>query len=123
MISLSMPGLIIFGILFGLAVANKRRTYYHMRYMIATALLMIGPGLGRILGVNFGVRPDLSVTITLAVVALGAAAFLIADLVKKRDYSPNLIVTGLMLFYWAAWEARYTAAWQSVGESIAKMFF
>lgn len=123
MISLSMPGLVIFGILFGLAVANKRRTYYHMRYMIGTALLMIGPGLGRILGVNFGVRPDLAVTITLVVVVLMAGAFLIADLVKKRDYSPNLLVTGLMLFYWVAWEARYTSIWQGIGDGIAKMFF
>jgi hypothetical protein len=123
MISLSMPGLVIFGIFFGLAVANKRRTYYHMRYMIGTALLMIGPGLGRILGVNFGVRPDLGVTITLAVVALSAAAFLLVDLVKKRDYMPNLVVTGLMIFYWVAWEARYTVAWQSLGEFFAKVFF
>jgi hypothetical protein len=122
MISLSMPGLIIFGLLFGLAVANKKRTYYHMRYMIGTALLMIGPGLGRILGVNFGVRPDLGVTITLAVVTVMAAAFLIADIVKKRDYTPNGIVTGLMLFYWAAWEARYTIVWQRIGEFFAKMF-
>src|SRR5690606_28648445 len=45
-ISLSIPGAIIFGILYGLAVANRRRTYYHMRYMIGTGILMIGPGLG-----------------------------------------------------------------------------
>lgn len=122
-IALSMPGIIIFGVLYGLAVANKQRTFYHMRYMIGTALLMIGPGLGRILGVNFGVAPDPGITITLAVVALIASVFLAVDIIRKRDYFPNLIVTGSMIFYWVAWEARYTSAWQRIGDGIAKMFF
>lgn len=122
-IALSIPGLIIFGILYGLAVANKQRTFYHMRYMIGTALLMIGPGLGRILGVNFGVPPTLGITITLCIVALVACVFLVVDIVKKRDYVPNLVVTGLMIFYWVAWEGRYTSAWQGVGEGFANAFF
>jgi hypothetical protein len=122
-ISLSIPGLVIFGVFYGLAVANKRRTYYHMRYMIGTALLMIGPGLGRILGVNFHVPPTIGISLTLGVVTAAALAFLIADLVKKRDYIPNLIVTGFMVLYWLAWEVRYTALWQNVGEGFAKVFF
>jgi hypothetical protein len=122
-ISLSLPGIFIFGILYGLAIANKRRTYYHMRYMIGTALLMIGPGLGRILGVNFQVPMNMGVSITLAVISLIASVFLIVDLAKKRDYIPNLIVSGLMIIYLVAWEIRYTALWQSIGNGFAKAFF
>lgn len=122
-IALSIPGLIIFGILYGLAVANKQRTFYHMRYMIGTGLLMIGPGLGRALIIYFEMPPPVGITVTLAFVALISFAFLVVDLVKKRDYVPNLIVTGLMIFYLVAWEVRYTSAWQGVGEGFAKSFF
>lgn len=123
MIALSIPGLLIFCILYGLAIANKQRTFYHMRYMIGTALLMIGPGLGRILGVNFALPPGPSASITLAAITLIAVVFLVADVVKKRDYIPNLFVAGLMLFYWVAWEVRYTAIWQGPGDVFAKWFF
>jgi hypothetical protein len=122
-ISLSLPGIFIFGILYSLAITNKRRTYYHMRYMIGTALLMIGPGLGRILAVNFQVPPNIGVSITLIVVAAGGIIFLIADLLKKRDYIPNLVVSGLIILYLVAWEIRYTALWQSIGEGFANAFF
>src|SRR6185503_6466091 len=45
--ALSVPRLLAFAILYALAIINKRNTFNHMRYMIGTALLMIGPGLGR----------------------------------------------------------------------------
>ncbi|MFM7430867.1 MAG: hypothetical protein ACKO1F_13315 [Flammeovirgaceae bacterium] len=123
MVALSLPGLINFGILYTLAIANKQKTFYHMRYMIGTALLMIGPGLGRILGVNFGVAPDSSGTISLFVIVLLATLFLIADTLKKRDYYPNLIVAALMSFYLVAWQIRYSGVWQGFAEVFAKLFF
>ena len=122
-ISLSIPAVFIFGILYGLAIANRRRTYYHMRYMIGTGILMIGPGLGRVLIVNFGVQQELAVSITLASVALLALAFLGYDVLKKRDYVPNLISAGLMIFYSLLWELRYTPIWQEPAEIFARVFF
>jgi len=123
MISLSIPGLIIFGILYSLAIANKGRTYYHMRYMIGTGLLMIGPGLGRGLIIYFKMPPPLGITVTLASVALISFAFLLVDLMKKRDYKPNLIVLLMMVLYAALWELRYTPVWQGFGDIFAKLFF
>lgn len=123
MISLSIPGLIIFGILYGLAVANKRRTFYHVRYMIGTGLLMIGPGLGRALIIYFQVPPPTGISITLAAVAIISAAFLVVDIVRKYDYRPNLIVVLLMVMYSACWELRHTPAWQEIGGTFATLFF
>lgn len=122
-ISLSIPGAIIFGILYGLAVANRRRTYYHMRYMIGTGILMIGPGLGRVLLAYFGVQPDLGISITLASVALIGLLLLAIDIVNKRNYVPNLVVAGLMILYSLLWELRYTPVWQKPGEVFASLFF
>ena len=121
-ISLSIPGLIIFAVLYLLAIKNTHWTYNHMRYMIGTALLMIGPGLGRVLILYFEVPPPIGISITLAVVAVLAITLLVVDLAKKRDYKPFLIVACLMLLQSVLWEIRYTAAWQGVGEVIAKMY-
>ena len=121
-ITLNIPGLVIFGILYGLAINNRSRTYYHMRYMIGTALLMIGPGLGRVLILFLEMPPPIGISITLAVIAVLAIALLINDVVKKRDYKPFLIVTCLMLLYSVLWEIRYTALWQGIGEVIAMVY-
>ena len=121
-VSLSIPGLIIFTVLYLLAIKNTHRTYNHMRYMIGTALLMIGPGLGRVLILYFEVPPPIGISITLAVVAVLAMTLLVVDLVKKRDYKPFLIVACLMLLQSVLWEIRYTAMWQGVGEVIAKLY-
>lgn len=122
-ISLSIPAAVIFGILYGLAIANRRRTYYHMRYMIGTGILMIGPGLGRILTAYFGLPLNLGVTVTLVAVALVGVLFLIIDLVKQRNYVPNLIVAGLLILQSLLWELRYTPLWQKTGAIFAEVFF
>ncbi|MBL7856604.1 MAG: hypothetical protein JNM57_02870 [Cyclobacteriaceae bacterium] len=122
-IALSIPSLFIFGALYGLAVTNTRRTYYHMRYMIGTALLMIGPGLGRGLIIYFGIPFPVAVSITLGAIALIGIAFFIADSIKKKDYKPNLNVVILLVIQSLVWEIRYTAVWQSTGEVFAKWFF
>lgn len=54
-LSLDIPTIFIFGLFFILAMVNRKDSYVHMRYMIGTSLLMIGPGVGRaliILGVS-----------------------------------------------------------------------
>ncbi|HEX6889850.1 MAG TPA: hypothetical protein VF141_04140 [Chryseolinea sp.] len=121
-ISLSIPGLIIFAVLYGLAIKNRPRTYYHMRYMIGTALLMIGPGLGRVLILYFEMPPPIGISITLAAVSVLAVTLLVLDLIKKQDYKPFLIVTALMVLQSLLWEIRYTALWQGVGEVISKFY-
>lgn len=122
-VSLSIPGIIIFGVLYGLAVSHKQKTFYHMRYMLGTGLLMIGPGLGRGLIVYFGIPAPAGISITLAVVALISVIFLVMDIINKRNYIPNLIVAGLMILQSVIWEIRYSALWQEPGSLFAHVFF
>jgi hypothetical protein len=122
-IALSIPTLIIFGILYGLAVSNTRRTFYHMRYMIGTALLMIGPGLGRGLIIYFGMPFPVAVSITQGAIALIGIVFFIVDLIKKHDYKPNLVVVILLILQSLVWEVRYSEVWQGFGDVFAKWFF
>ena len=122
-ISLSIPTLIIFAILYGLASANTKITYNHMRYMIGTALLMIGPGLGRGLIIYFGMPFPTSVTITMVVIALIGVILLVVDLAKKHNYVPNLVVALLLVFQSVIWERRYTKVWLAIGEPFANLFF
>jgi hypothetical protein len=123
LVSLSIPGLVIFGILYGLAVFNKEKTYHHMRYMIGTGLLMIGPGLARGLIIYFGIPAPIGISFTLAVVALIGILFLIVDILNSREYIPNLVVAGLMMFQLFIWEVRYSAVWQGPGKVFAELFF
>jgi hypothetical protein len=122
-ILLPIPGLIAFAILYLLAMVNRHRTYYHMRYMIGTGVLMIGPGLGRILGIWIGVPGPLVVTVTLIVVAMVSLAFLVIDVVKKRDVKPYAIVAVLMVVQSVLWEVRYLELPQSMASAFARLAF
>lgn len=114
--SLNMPGLIIFGIFYGLAMANRRNTYSHMRYLIGTGFLMIGPGLGRVLITWFGIEPLLGVSATLIAIGVIALIFLLVDVVKGRNLKPYALVAALTILYSVLWEVRYSAPWQAVGK-------
>ncbi|WP_296705191.1 hypothetical protein, partial [Algoriphagus sp.] len=46
-IALDSRGLICFAIFWTLAMVNRKQSLPHIRYMIATGLLAIGPGMGR----------------------------------------------------------------------------
>jgi hypothetical protein len=121
--SISLPPAVIFAILYGLAVANRRRTYYHMRYMIGTGILMIGPGVGRLIRHYLAHPMGTGAAITLATVALVGLVFLVLDLVHKRNSIPNLVVTGLLVFHLILWQIRYTPLWQKPTEILAQVFF
>lgn len=122
MIALSVTPMLAFILLYCLAIASKRDTYSHMRYMIGTALIMIGPGLGRACGIYFRMPGPIAVTFTFAVMAFFAIIFLAIDVYKRRDYFPYLIVLFAMLFQSAAWELRSTDLWQSIGNVFAWLY-
>ena len=122
-IALSIPSLFIFAVLYGLAMSNRHRTYHHMRYMIGTGVMMLGPGIGRILGIWFGVPGPLVVTSTLIVVALVSLVFLVIDVVNKRDIKPYAVVASLMVLQSVLWETRYLELSQSVWRAFAQVAF
>lgn len=122
MIALSITPMLAFIILYSLAIVNKRNTFNHMRYMIGTALIMIGPGLGRACGIYFNMPGPMAVSFTLILITFISLIFFATDLIKKRNYLPNLIVLMLMIFQSAEWELRGTLFWQPIGNIFAWLY-
>ena len=121
-IALSIPDLVSFGVMYGLAIFNRKITYNHLRFMIGTSLLMIPPGLGRALIIFYGQTLDQAVDIT-RYVAMGIAfALMINDIVKKRSYFPFAIVLAIIGISQLIWELRLAPIWQTIGEAISKLY-
>lgn len=110
--ALSIPTIFIFGLFFTLSMVNRRHSDVHMRYMIGTSLLMIGPGLGRILIVDGGVPFPMSVTIVLAVSEIVAALFLLNDFRKGANIRPLLTILMVLILNHIIWVMQDTVVWQ-----------
>ena len=123
MIALSIPYLVGFVTFYSLAIINRKETYKHMRYMIATSFLMIAPGLGRALIIYFHKSLDYAVNVSNYLVMVIAIGLLINDIVKKRSWVPFTVVLFVFLLLHLAWNLRDSALWQIIGEGFAKIFF
>jgi hypothetical protein len=123
MIALSIPAMIAFAVLYSIAIANRRNTYNHMRYMIGTSLLMIGPGLGRALIINFSMSLPNAVSFESYLTIGIATALLINDVRNKKSFSAYAIVLAVVTLAYLAREFRLSPPWQGIGGFIAKYFF
>lgn len=83
------------GIFYTLAIVHKKRSATHSRYMLATALTLIGPTLDRTIVFNFdtvqffGVVPVES--LAFLVIDLILALLMIRDIRQQRNHHPLLI--------------------------------
>lgn len=71
-----------------LAILNRKKMSLHMRYMIALALVFLGPTVGRIGPIFFGLSTVQTQTIQYAIVLLILLGLLSRDSKNKRDYRP-----------------------------------
>ncbi|MEO8854463.1 MAG: hypothetical protein ABI359_11840 [Ginsengibacter sp.] len=94
---LPAAALIPFVILYILAIINRKKTKYHMRYMIATAIALLGPGIGRI---NFGIQ-DMThaIMFAFALSDLFLIGLLVFEYFKNKIYKPYLISLAICLFF------------------------
>ena len=122
-LALNIPPIFAFGTIYTLAMLNKANTAFHMRYMIGTSLLVIGPGLGRALIVYFGIPFEESVTITMYVSEGIAALLLISDLIKGKTYKPYSIILAILLILHLIWHFKYAGWWQAFGKWFAGWAF
>ena len=121
-IVLDMRGWISFAIFWALAMIYRKDSASHMRYMIATGVIGIGPGVGRGLisvGVDFGT----AITITDTVEVLIPSILLGYDIYKKKNYKPSLIIFIVFLIGGFLWQIRATDAWQSFAKTYAAWFY
>ena len=122
-LSLDLPAIVAFGFFYIMAMVNKQNTAAHMRYMIATSLLMIGPGLGRALIIFGGIPFPIAVTTTMYVSEIVAIIFLAFDYFNGRSIKPFIVIIGVLIVCHLFWAFQMTPTWQVFGEWFVAIFF
>lgn len=112
-LALDIPTIFIFGLFFALAMINRKDSAVHMRYMIATSLMMIGPGLGRALIIFGGVPFPISIQIVYSIGELIALIFLITDIRKGKNFKPFLTILIVLLLNHVIWQFQMAGWWQA----------
>ncbi len=122
-ISLDIPTIILFGLFYLLAMINRKNSSTHMRYMIATSLLMIGPGMGRALIIFGGLPFPVAVTAVIYLSEIIAFIFLLFDFFKKRNIKPFLTIFILLILNHICWAFQMSGWWQGFAELFVSAFF
>ena len=120
---LDIRGFITFAIFWALAMGFRKNSAAHMRYMIGTGILAIGPGIGRGLMSSFdmGLVPALTIADGIDLVLVGL--FLGYDLLRGKDYRPYLTVFILLLLGSILWQFSYSEAWQRFAQGYADLLY
>jgi hypothetical protein len=122
-IVLDSRGLFSFTVFWALAMLYRKDAFAHMRYMIATGILAIGPGVGRGLVNSFGFDFG-TVFESLDLLNLAIVGYLLGfDWYNKKNYKPFLVVLILFLIGALLWQLRNSDAWHSVAKIYAAMFY
>ncbi len=122
-LTLDLPAIAAFGFFYAMAMMNKQKTASHMRYMIATSLLMIGPGLGRALIIFGGIPFPIAVNATMYVSEIIAIIFLAFDYFNGRSIKPFIVILIVLIICHLFWAFQMTSSWQIFGEWFVKIFF
>jgi hypothetical protein len=77
--TIEIPLMLLFATFFILAMVNRKTPSTHFRYIIATALVMIGPGLGRAIIFMAGLHPMIGVASMFLTPTIIASIFLYFD--------------------------------------------
>ncbi|WP_460561673.1 hypothetical protein [Ferruginibacter profundus] len=122
--SITWMQIVMFVLFYSLAIYCRKNPYKHMRFMIATAIIMLGPPINRIIVSYFpGVPIPYIFLIALYIKTSVAAALFLNDVMKKKNLMPALIVLSAFLFSDIVFHARYSAAWQAIGRFIVNTFY
>lgn len=122
-IVLDSRGLISFSLFWALAMIYQKQPAAHMRYMIGTGILAIGPGFGR--GIVNSFNYDFFTVFSLLDLAnLLLVGFLLGyDIYKKQQYRPYTVIFCTLLLGAILWQIRDSATWQSIARVYASLFY
>lgn len=122
-LSLDIPTIFLFGLFFALAMVNRRKSDVHMRYMIGTSLLMLGPGLGRALIIYAGVPFPSAVSNVYFIGEAIAILLLFNDMRKKANIKPLLTIVILLIINHLFWFFQDSVVWQKMAKWFVTIAF
>jgi len=119
-----LPQLVIFVLLYVLAMVHVKNTGYHMRYIIGTSLVLIGPGLGRALISLGGISFQKSVQLSFFVTELILAGLLLSDIKKGNRYKPYAVLLTIFIACHLGWFFMpQSLIWQTLCGKFVSLFF
>jgi len=122
--SVTWMQLLMFLLFYSLAIYYKKNTFRHMRFMIGTAIIMVGPSLSRILNEYLDTSLEVDFELIPLYVKTGlAAGLLTSDIIKKKDWMPYSVVLLAFIVADLVYYARYSEAWQSFGRFLVKVLY
>jgi hypothetical protein len=122
-IVLDSRGLISFIIFWTLAMLKRKEPAAHMRYMIGTGILAIGPGFGRALVYTFDLDFGIVFTILDMANVVLVGMLLANDIRNKQNYRPFLVVLITFIVGAFLWQIRDSVIWQATAKSYASIFY
>lgn len=87
---------IILTLLYSLAIYHRKKMSYHMRYMIGTAIVFLGPTFGRIGALLLGLSERVTQNVQYTIIYLILLGLIGLDKKHQKDFRPYL----LMLIIW-----------------------
>jgi hypothetical protein len=83
---------ILLTLCYALAIYYRKNPALHMRYMIGSALVFLGPTIGRIGPYIFGLSNELTQNIQYSIVYLLLGGLIFLDLRKGKKFKPYFII-------------------------------
>lgn len=118
-----LPDVFFFSLFYILAMVNKRNSFAHMRYMTATGIMMLGPGLGRFLIVFCGL-PFPVVIVTMILLSLGVAlVWAIFDYRNKKSILPMGTLVIISILAAVIQTNGKSSVWQGIASWVVNNFF
>lgn len=110
-----------FIIIYMLAIVFRRNPKVHMRYMVATAISLLGPGIGRI---NFGINDSTqAIMFAFALSDLFFIGLLVFEFFKTKFYKPYVVSLLVCLFFHGIYIFfPATSWWQGIAQKFVSCF-
>lgn len=122
-LALDIPDIFAFGLFYVLAMLNKQNSSAHMRYMIGTSLLMIGPGIGRAMIIFGGLPFPVAIVASMYFTEIVAIVFIILDYSKQKSMKPFIVILSVLILLHLIWNYQMGEVWQGFAGWFAKSFF
>lgn len=120
---LDIRGFLSFAIFWALAMIHRKDPNAHMRYMLATGLLGVGPGVARGLIHSFDFSLMNAILVTDAIDLIIVGTMLGFDIARHKNYRPLLVVFLVFLVGLILWVMSPTKPWLEFARWYAQTFY